>query len=259
MNLLNFLDPRLVKVTIAALLAAVTCSGCLSFELNTGHYLFHYNAGLDALDSESYFAAKREFGRAILYSQVAKLGPEAEAAAIYNYAFAVGHLGDFGQAEECFKMAMALDAKCEGVDGPHASMRWFELARLYQAWGKYELSCQAYEKAIPLAEEYGAEKQDPIVFAEVLNDFSVALIKCNRESVAESAKARAEAIKAANPGASPKMKLHYYPLTFPEPSSFVSPPVEFQQNYHRSWPTIVVQIFHENPVGCLSSVEANRI
>jgi tetratricopeptide (TPR) repeat protein len=202
---------RSIFAIVIALLIMVVCSGCLTRKLTRGHYLSYYEGGVAAIDAGDYKAAQKRFGRAYWYAQGGKLGAAAEAGALYNYALAVGQLGDFPQAEDCLKRTIALDEKADGKGGPRASMRLFELARLYQAWSKYELSRDAYEEAIPLAERYGVEKDDPINFATVLNDFAAILTKCGQESLAEAAKARAQMIRDSNPGATAKVKLQYYP------------------------------------------------
>jgi tetratricopeptide (TPR) repeat protein len=106
---------------------------------------------------------------------------------------------------------MAFDEKAEGKEGVHASMRLFELARLYQAWGKYSQSIEMYEKAFPLADKQNALKTDPIGYAIVLNDYAAVLKKAGFEQKAESVESRSQKIKDANPGVEPKTKIHYYP------------------------------------------------
>lgn len=188
------------------------CTGCrLTHELNAGHYRFHLNAGLDALDRNRYSTAKHEFARAIWYAQGENLGPEAEAAAIYDYALAVGHLGEFQSAEECLKRALVLDAKTEPTEGKQATMRLFELARLYQAWGKNELSRTAYQRALQNLKNWNAEEKDPIGLAQVLDDYAAVLGKAGNKSEAESIRERSDSIRRANPGKKPQIHIDYYP------------------------------------------------
>lgn len=187
------------------------CTGCLLNDLNVGHYQRYYDSGVSHLKAENYYEAKRSFAAAIFYAQTGHLGPEASAAACYNYAIAVGHLGDFQPAEDSFKRAVAFDEKAEGKDGAHAGMRLFELARLYQAWGRYSAAIDGYEKAIPLAAKYGAEKSDPIGYATVLGDYLALLKEAGFEQRAESVEVEIKELKDANPGAEPKLEIRYYP------------------------------------------------
>jgi tetratricopeptide (TPR) repeat protein len=203
-----------VKVSAPALLAALialTTSGCLLKQLNAGHYAFHLDTGLLALDNENFEGAKKQFSIAYWYAQIGWLGPEAEAAALYNYGLAAGQLGDLPKAEENFRRAMALDEKTEGKKGPHSIKRLLELARLYQAWDKNDLSRETYEKAFPIVNKYDADKEDPIGFATVLDDYASVLEKLDLHAEATAARAQAAEVRRANPGKAAITKIRHYP------------------------------------------------
>ena len=189
---------------------AICCSGCLMNEFNGGHYNSYYQGGGSAYDAGDFVTAKKRFGRAYWYAQ-SGLGPKAEAAALYNYALSVGHLGDFEQAEDCLKRTMKLDEKSEGKDSLSASMRLFELARLYDAWGKDTQATNAYTRAITLAEKYGARGDDPIGFASVLDDYGTLLKKLGLHGEAALQKEMAQKLRDAHPGVTAKVRIRYYP------------------------------------------------
>jgi tetratricopeptide (TPR) repeat protein len=180
-------------------------------QINAGHYAFHLDTGLQALDNGNFEGAQRQFNIATWYARAGRLGPEAEAASFYNSGLAVGQLGDLPKAEEYIKRAMALDAETEGNEGPLATKRLLELARVYQAWDKNDLSRASYEKAFPLVEKYHADKIDPIGFATVLDDYANVLEKLGLHAEAEGPRARAEDIRKANPGKTDKTKIRHYP------------------------------------------------
>jgi len=204
----NFLSKMLAT---GLLLATILSSGCLTDELNRRHYQDYFQGGLAALDAGDYPAAKKRFLRAAFYAQEGDLGPRAEAAAVYNYAQAVGQLGEFPEAEKFLKRAMTLDEKADGRENPFATSRLLELARLYQAWGKYEQSVEEYEAAMPFLKQINIGHDDPIGYAMVLEDYAKVLKHVGSETKASSAQSFATGLRAANPGMKPKVKLREYP------------------------------------------------
>ena len=90
-------------------------------------------------------------------------------------------------------------------------MRFFELARLYQAWGKDAQSVEYYEKAIASVEKQGVEKRDPATYAIVLEDYAKVLKRVNSTTQAEAAQQKAKELRDANPGVEPKVYWRYYP------------------------------------------------
>jgi tetratricopeptide (TPR) repeat protein len=115
-------------------------------------------------------------------------------------------LGDYTRAEQELKEALRLEETIYGVGGGHASMRWFELARLYYAWGKYHDAVAAYQQAFPLADRHDAQKNDPATYAVCLRDFADALDKTGAFTRAQQERERAASIREQSPA--PKI-LHY--------------------------------------------------
>jgi tetratricopeptide (TPR) repeat protein len=132
---------------------------------------------------------------------------DAESCAVYNIARMNGMLGCYEIAERQLKEALKLEEKVYGVDGGHASMRWFELARLYYAWGKYPESVSAYEHAFPLADNLDARKTDPVTYAACCRGFADALDKVGDASRAHKEREMAASIREERQ--SPKIL--YYP------------------------------------------------
>ena len=106
---------------------------------------------------------------------------------------------------------MVLGEKIEVKEGPHASSRWFELARLYQAWEKYDASIEAYEKAFPLEAKCGYDKINPAEDAIIRDDYANVLKKAGFDAKAKSAEAQAQKIRDEYPGQTASPKFRYYP------------------------------------------------
>jgi tetratricopeptide (TPR) repeat protein len=132
---------------------------------------------------------------------------DAESSAVYNIARMNGMLGYYDIAERQLKEALKLEEKVYGVDGGHASMRWFELARLYYAWGKYPDSVAAYEHAFDLADKLEAQKSDPVTYAACCRDFAGALDKTGDSARAQQERAKAASIHEERQ----EPKILYYP------------------------------------------------
>lgn len=199
-----------ISTRVVAIVLLLLPTGCLVRDLNVRHYEDYYRGGLTAFSESDFQTAKKRFDRAYWYAQTGHLGPKAEAAALYNYALATGHLGDFAQAEDCLKKTLALDEKPEGPKGAYASSRYFELARLYQGWGKDEMSVEAYEKAFSLLKKNQYE-DDPIGAAIALSDYAKVLRKTGHSDKADAKMAEADTLRKAHSGESPKVTFRYYP------------------------------------------------
>ncbi|MBI5773204.1 MAG: tetratricopeptide repeat protein [Verrucomicrobia bacterium] len=180
--------------------------GCAN-PLNIGHYERYMDGGADAERAGDYQFARKCYARAQANAEVGFLGKAAESAAYYNWARMTGMLGDFAEAERGFKQALKLEEEVYGPGGGHASMRWFELARLYFAWGRYQDSVTAYEQGFPLADRKNIQQSDPVTYAAVVRDFAAALEKAGQAGRAQQERERAASI-ADQP---PKTTILYYP------------------------------------------------
>lgn len=175
--------------------------------LSHGFYTRDLDLGFAAEHQGDYVAARKRFIRARAEADSNFLGKEAQSCAIYNIARMNGMLGYFEVAEQQFKEALALEEKVFGPDGGHASMRWFELARLYDAWGRYQDSVAAYDKGFPLADRLNADKEQPGTYAVCLRDFAAVLDKSGDSLRAQEMRRRASAFG----NTPPELALKYYP------------------------------------------------
>jgi tetratricopeptide (TPR) repeat protein len=184
----------------------LTLAGCVN-PLNVGEFERYTDAGLRLEKQGDYAGARRCFIRSRAAAVGGFMPADAESCAVYNIARMNGMLGYFEVAERQLKESLQLEAKVYGVDGGHASMRWFELARLYFAWGRYTDSVAAYEHAFPLADQLDAQKLEPVKYAACLGDFADALDKTG--DVARAKQARVRAASLCQQSASPDIL--YYP------------------------------------------------
>jgi len=187
---------KLITFCLAGFLLALT--GCVS-PLNVGEYERYTDAGLRYEHQGNYAEARRCYIRARAAAASGFMPADAESCAVYNIARMNGMLGYFDVAERQLKEALKLEEKVYGVDGGHASMRWFELARLYFAWGRYPDSVAAYEHAFPLADALDARKSDPVTYAACRRDFADALDKTGNSTRAKQERQLAASIREERP------------------------------------------------------------
>ena len=132
--------------------------------------------------------------------------------AAYDWARAAGHLGDFAGAEQAFLYSLRLE-EIRNESDKHLPMRHYELARLYHAWGKSDLSIQHYRQALA-ATDKGIKDTDPIGFAGVLTDFSICLGEAGQTNEAVQLKKEADELCKNNPG----IKAKFRPEPYPKPN-----------------------------------------
>src|SRR5437899_2980499 len=203
----------------AATAAVLLCSGCLLQRLNGYEFEGHFTLGLSHLEAHRYHDAEKQFGRAYTYTVLGRLGAYWEAASLYNYGIALGHQAKFRDAEDAMKRALGLDETSAPPEPRLRPKRLFELARLYQAWGKDELARDCYKEAMPLAGQQDVEKIDPIGFAVVLEDYAALLEKMGAPGEARAQLAKAAEIRHSNPGKAALIHIDYYPSAPPEDST----------------------------------------
>ncbi|HZL13719.1 MAG TPA: hypothetical protein VFC85_06200 [Verrucomicrobiae bacterium] len=130
--------------------------------------------------------------------------------AAYDWARDAGRLGDFTDAEKALVYSLHLEEIRNVPEKDKLlSSRHFELARLYHACGKTDLSIQHYRAALGLVK--GLEKIDPIGFANVLDEFSEFLQDAGQNVEATQIKEQSTEIRKNNPGKKAKFSFEPYP------------------------------------------------
>jgi len=131
--------------------------------------------------------------------------------AAYNWARQTGHWGNFKDAERAFLYSLHLE---ETRDWPErdklTASRHYELARLYHAWGKSELSIQHYRRALEINQQM-VKEMDPVGFANVLDEFSNYLDEAGQTNEASQIKMQSIELRKNNPNKVAKFNPEPYP------------------------------------------------
>jgi tetratricopeptide (TPR) repeat protein len=133
--------------------------------------------------------------------------------AAYDWARATGRLGAYAEAERAFWYSLQLE-KTRNVPEPEklTASRYFELARLYHAWGKPKEAIQCYHAALAITDQR-AIKSDPVGFATVLDEFASYLNEAGQTNEAAGFREQSTKLRSDNPGKAARFKLDPYPLS----------------------------------------------
>lgn len=122
------------------------------------------------------------------------------ASAKYGLGRSLGQLCEFNEAEKYLTEAANLESEISGGKGAHLSQDYFELARLYYDYGAYAKAIPFFHKALPIVEELGVASSDPIGYANVLENYAVALAKSGDTTAANAIERKIANLRQSNPG-----------------------------------------------------------
>jgi len=184
----------MLRVIILALFTIQIISSCASTPKATNYnHLGNY-----LLDKREYKEATNAYSESL---NSAKTDQE-KATAMYGLGRANGYLCNFKESENWFLKAIQLQEQLP--DNPNIStwltQDYLELARLYYDNEFYSQSTVYFEKAIPLVEKLEIEQEDPIGYANVLEDYGVALNKLNRISEHKVITNKIDTLRSQNTG-----------------------------------------------------------
>ncbi len=164
------------------------------------------HSGNIAYERGDYVQAKESFSSALQLATQQNWKPHV-ATAKYGLGRSLGQLCQFSEAEKYLLEAANLESEISGGKGIHLSQDYFELARLYYDYGKFDKSVPYFQKAVPLAEELRVASSDPIGYANVLEDYAVALSKVGDANQAKAIEQRIAALRQSNSGKSAGFKI----------------------------------------------------
>ncbi len=150
--------------------------------------------------------AKESFSSALQLATQQNWKPHI-ATAQYGLGRSLGQLCQFSEAEKYLIEAANLESEISGGKGIHLPQDYFELARLYYDYGKYDKAVPYFQKAIPLAEELQVASSDPIGYANVLEDYAIALSKVGDANETKAIERRIATLRQSHPGKSAGFKI----------------------------------------------------
>jgi tetratricopeptide (TPR) repeat protein len=208
----------IVKTCLLLFAAVVSLSiltGCAN-PINAYTADKYYNYGIQAAHAGDYALARTNFYRAYVNTQMGNLGPAAEASCAYEVARMTGYVGRYADAERDFNETLILIEKAKGKADELRAPTLCELARLLSDTGQYQKAIPVYEKAVAELEKTPTAKNDPIAFADFLDDYASSLRAAGETARGDEIAHRAAVIREENKGLTAKYVVKRYKV---EPSA----------------------------------------
>ncbi len=199
--------PRLMLSAVSAALLL----GCSMFDKPTfrnNHFLYNREA-MKAEVENKWDAAARRYFLALQNSEWAEDNNSVRSDFHYKLGRAQGATCQFDLSAQSLNQAYTLNNRL-----PQALA---ELGRLNLAQNKLPEALSYFERAAPELDKANVGKSDPIGYAEILDDYKVALLKSDKPSDAARIAKQAEALRAANAGKTAAMLRPPYAAQCPAP------------------------------------------
>jgi len=198
-------------------MVAVCLGGCTAAHaLNARNAQRYYDAARQHEIAGDWTLARTAYGRACANVTLGKLGPAAEARCLYEWSRITGYLGETTAAEDGFRRVLTLIEAAAGEVDYLRPPTLCELARLLYDTERYEEANPIYESAVNELEKTPAANEDPIAFADFLDEYAQSLRAAALDSRASAVAERAKELRRKNPGKKPKFVPQRY-----RPSGFV--------------------------------------
>ncbi len=180
------------SVCFLALLVLLT--GCAS-EIQKRNAERFTLIGVQAQAQGDWDTARRAYARAVVNGEQAKLPQRTLAVLTYEYGRSLGVSCFFNLAEAELNRAYELDRQA----GNPLYLSLTELARLTLDQQKFETSAGYFARAIEVMDQAKMVERAPTGYADILDEYAIALAKVGRKSEAIDVGKRASAIRKANP------------------------------------------------------------
>jgi len=135
---------------------------------------------------------------------------------LYRLGRVKGFLCEWEWAEDLLKEAvMREDERAESDNTPSISRKSIEVARLYFDRGLFEPSLPYFSQGIETAKENGLMEDDPIAFAEIYEEYALALEQTEARQEAQAARGAAATLRKNHPALRAKYVADRYWATCP--------------------------------------------
>jgi tetratricopeptide (TPR) repeat protein len=203
---------RLIVTAVAALCAAGCQHTGIGSAPNIAGQQF-YESGFRAEEQGNLTLARIHFNQAHEFAQTRRLGPAAEAAALYEWSRITGYLGMTAEAAAGFTNTLSLIDASRGDAEKLRAPALCELARLLHDTKQHARAVPVFEAAINELQKINAPQKDALGFADVLDDYAASLQASGESAVADGVLTRSTAIRIERQ----TDMVHFRPKRYPPP------------------------------------------
>lgn len=161
----------------------------------------NHDAGLEAERAGDYRLAEQRFELVLSNARSDRLPDDSFISMVtYNLGRMKGYLCKGKEAEQLLFEALKLEEKVSGPESRIIAARLSELGRFYYDHSQFDRAVLFYSRAIPAVQKLDVELDDPLAFADMIEEYAKALENVGRPQDAQAAKQQAGSLRANNPG-----------------------------------------------------------
>lgn len=160
--------------------------------------------------SHRYDDALAKYERSLAVAE--KTGDKQYAAiAMFGLARTYAQLCQENNAEKWFKQSISAREALPDIRHAHITQNLLEYGRFLASWSRKSEAVRLYDRAMPLLESLGMEKEDPLGYAIVFDEYETLLTSTGRTDDSSAANARTKRLRETYKGQTAQFKPELYP------------------------------------------------
>jgi tetratricopeptide (TPR) repeat protein len=188
---MNIIKIIFIVIFLSLIISQESCATAI----NEKNAILHANTADANQKSGDWKAARTEWARAVVNADLGKMDNKVRAIFYYEYGRSLGVTCIYDEAEVYLNKALELDRKT----GEPLYLSLTELSRLFLDQKKYEKAANYYVKSFNELDKRNGEKEAPIEYANMLDEYALALSKIGETAKSDEAKLRAIKFRKENP------------------------------------------------------------
>jgi tetratricopeptide (TPR) repeat protein len=184
-----------LKFKTLLLVTLLFVAGCAQ-SINLKNAQNYYDAGINEMRSGNWEKGRMYLSRAIGNAKLGGAGPRTTSLITYEYGRASGVVCEWAEAEKSLKTSYELDLD---HDGPYW-MPMVELTRMSRAQKDHQKALGYYSELMPILKDIQAETQDPLGYADILEEYAESLEQTGSPEKGTKLKERAKQLRETFPG-----------------------------------------------------------
>ena len=205
-------------IIISSIVLLMTACASTNHPAMTAHHSkiehHHTNAAMHE-KMGNYIKAKRLYMKEMHHARLGHPPAAGVSSTYHNLGRIKGYLCETSQAEFFLLESLRAKKKERDTESRAVALYQLELALFYYDHARYSSSLPYYASSIPMAIQYGLQKDDPIALAQMFEEYASALDKTNQPTQAIDARKQAQQLRTSNPD----KKAHFMPTRYQQDCS----------------------------------------